>query len=94
MSFIEWLMLGLVAYAGGFGLRYYRFGNKSPGKKTILALTAGVFGLFVLVFIGLNFWALKKPLDLAFVGVSALVATFIFYYGLTTDNHNTMNPPD
>lgn len=94
MSFIEWLILGLVAYAGGFGVRYYRFKDKSPAKQTIIVLTAGVFGLSVLVFIALNFWALKKPLDLAFVGVSSLVATFIFYYGLTTDNHNNMNIPD
>lgn len=94
MSFIEWLILGLVAYAGGFGVRYYRFKDKSPAKQTIIALTTGVFGLSVLVFIALNFWALKKPLDLAFVGVSSLVATFIFYYGLSTDNHNNMNIPD
>lgn len=94
MSFIQWLILGLVFYASGFGLRHYHFKDKALTKNTIISLSAITFLLSVVVFVALNFLALKKPLDLAFVGVSSLVSTFIFYYGLSTDTSNNMNIPD
>lgn len=94
MSFIQWLMLGLVAYASGFGLRLYHYKDKLPNKNSIIMLTLLCFAISCGVFLILNFWVLKKPFDMAFVGVSSLVATFIFYYGLTADNHNNMNVPD
>lgn len=94
MSFIHWLVLGVVAYASGFCLRYYHFKDKLPNKNTVLILTASCFAIACCVFLALNFWVLKKALDIVFVGVSSAVATFIFYYGLTTDNSNNMNVPD
>lgn len=94
MSFIQWLMLGLVAYAGGFGLRHYHYKDKLPDKNVVLSLTAVCFAISCAIFVAVNFWVLKKPFDIAFVGVSSLVSTFIFYYGLTTDNQNNMNVPD
>lgn len=94
MSFIYWLMLGLVAYASGFGLRHYHFKDKLPENNIVFSLTAVCFAISCGVFVVLNFVVLKKPFDVAFVGVSSLVSTFIFYYGLTTDNNNNMNVPD
>lgn len=94
MSFIQWLMLGLVVYASGFGLRHYYFKDKLPNNDMVFGLTAVCFAISCGVFLALNFWVLKKPFDMAFVGVSSLVSTFIFYYGLTTDNNNNMNVPD
>ena len=94
MSFIEWLVLGLVAYASGFGIRHYQFRGKSPAKNMQWLLTAICFTVAIIVFTALNYWVLKKAFDIMFVVVSSLVATGIFYYGLSTDTRNTMQPPE
>ncbi|MFW2176811.1 MULTISPECIES: hypothetical protein [unclassified Moraxella] len=94
MSFIQWLILGLVAYASGFGVRHYRYDGKTPSRERVIQFSLACFAVAVVVFTAINLLGLKKALDLAFIGVSSLVATGIFYYGLTTDTNNTMQLPD
>lgn len=95
MSFIQWLILGLVAYACGFSIRHYQFKDKSVPKEKRLIYTAVFFAVACGVFIALNFYAMHKAtLDIMFVLVSSLVATGIFYYGINTDTSGTMNVPD
>ena len=95
MNFFEWLVLGLVAYASGFSIRHFHYkGSTVPTPKRwqysglFFVIAVGVFAL-------LNLYVMNKPqLDILFVGVSSLVATGIFYYGIATDTSNHMKLPD
>ncbi len=95
MNMFAWLALGFVAYVSGFSIRHFWFNKQDLPKDKLYSYIAVFFVAAVAVFSVINFWVLKKPsIDLAFIGVSSLVATFIFYYGISTDTRNNMNLPD
>lgn len=95
MNMFAWLGLGFLAYVSGFSIRHFWYNKQDVPKDKRWQFTAMFFVAAAVVFCYLNFWVLKKPsLDLAFVGVSSLVATGIFYYGISTDTRNNMNIPD
>ena len=49
----------------------------------------------LVVFALLNLYVMHKAaLDMMFVLVSSLVATGVFYYGISADTNNKMNIPD
>lgn len=94
MSFFQWLILGLVAYASGFSIRHFQYKNTTPNRDKLILFTGISAVIWLVVFTCINLWGMKKPFDIAFVLVSSLVATGIFYYGLATDNSSNMNMPD
>lgn len=95
MNMFAWLGLGFLAYVSGFSIRHFWYDKQDVPKDKQLQFTGMCFAVCVVIFAMLNFWVLKKPhLDWAFVGVSSLVATFVFYYGISTDTRNNMNLPD
>lgn len=95
MNMFAWLGLGFVAYVCGFSIRHFWFNKQNLPKDKLWQFTGLFFAAAAIIFTLINFWVLKKPnLDLAFVGVSSLVATGVFYYGISTDTRNNMNIPD
>ena len=53
------------------------------------------FVVALVVFALLNLYVMHKAaLDMMFVLVSSLVATGVFYYGISADTNNKMNLPD
>lgn len=94
MNFFEWLILGMVAYVSGFSIRHFQYKKQTPPKDKLIMFTAICLTVSLVGFTLINLFGLKKPLDVMFIGVSSLVATGIFYYGLATDNSNNMNMPD
>lgn len=95
MNFFEWLVLGLLAYASGFSIRHFQYKGSRIPKDKQLQYSAIFFGIALVVFTLLNFYAMNKPaLDILFVVVSSLVATGIFYYGICADTNNNMKIPD
>lgn len=88
MNFLHYLMLGVVAYGCGFGLRYYVFHDNIDDKTKVYQFTAGFFIIMLGVAWGLNNWILgNSSPDFAFISVSSAVATFIFYQGLSPDDN-------
>lgn len=96
MGFLNWLMLGIVAYGCGVALRFY--GYEQRGRTLHQQARMGwLVGFFVAacgVFTAINFWLLNKPFDALFVGFSSLVATGVFYVGMTQDANGNLNLPD
>lgn len=88
MSFIHYLMLGAFAYGSGFALRHYVFGNQQNRSKAYQA-TFAFFMIMLPIAWAINNWILQKnPPDFAFIIVSSLVATFIFYQGIAVDKNH------
>ncbi len=86
MNFFAWLVLGLVAYASGFSIRHFRYkGATLPNDKKWQYVVFALLNLYVMH---------KAALDMMFVLVSSLVATGVFYYGISADTNNKMNIPD
>ena len=94
MTFIHWLVLGFLAYVSGFGIRHFHYKNSTITKEKAIQFTLICFVIAVAIFATINVAWLKKAFDIAFIGVSSLVATGIFYYGLTADTSNNMKLPD
>lgn len=101
MNFIGYLILGGVVYTIGFMINLKILTPKrQTGIKytlthpTILQLLAGCFVAMLVVsaLIG-RFIIGHDGIDLAFVVVNSLVATFIFYFGVNPDQ-TQMNLPN
>ena len=60
-----------------------------------MAIRGDFFVIALVVFALLNVYVMHKAaLDMMFVLVSSLVATGVFYYGISADTNNKMNIPD
>ena len=95
MNFFTWLMLGLVAYASGFSIRHFHYKDNPPPAAKCLHFSLIFFVASTIVFALLNVYVMHKAqLDMLFVLVSSLVATGIFYYGLSANSNNNMQVPD
>lgn len=96
MGFLNWLMLGVVAYGCGVALRFYGYEQRRRAlhQQAQLGWLAVFFGAACVVFTGINLWWLHKPFDALFVGFSSLVATGVFYVGMTQDAGGKMDLPD
>ena len=95
MNFFAWLVLGLVAYASGFSIRHFRYKGATLPNDKKWQYTAIFFVISLVMFALLNLYVMHKPaLDVMFVLVSSLVATGVFYYGISADTNNKMNIPD
>lgn len=94
MNMFAWLGLGFIAYVSGFSIRHFWYDKKDVPSDKCWLYVGACFVASLLVFTGINFWVLHKAFDMAFIGVSSLVATGVFYYGISTDTTNTMKLPD
>lgn len=95
MNFFAWLVLGLVAYTSGFSIRHFRYKDAAIPTDKKWQYAAIFFVLALVVFALLNLYVMHKAaLDMMFVLVSSLVATGVFYYGISADTNNKMNIPD
>ena len=95
MNFFAWLVLGLVAYTSGFSIRHFHYKDAAIPTDKKWQYVAIFFVIAVVVFALLNLYVMHKPgLDMMFVLVSSLVATGVFYYGISADTNNKMNIPD
>lgn len=93
MNFLHYLMLGALAYGAGVGIRQYFlkkqvFADKLKDKAKIYQFTGGFFIVMLGVAWLLNTFVLQKSTpDFAFIIVTALVASFIFYQGINPDDN-------
>lgn len=95
MNFFAWLVLGLVAYTSGFSIRHFHYKDAAIPTDKKWQYVAIFFVIAVVVFALLNLYVMHKAgLDMMFVLVSSLVATGVFYYGISADTNNKMNIPD
>ena len=95
MNFFAWLVLGLVAYTSGFSIRHFRYKGTTLSNDKKWQYVAIFFVIALVVFALLNLYVMHKAaLDMMFVLVSSLVATGVFYYGISADTNNKMNIPD
>lgn len=93
MGFLQYLMLGGLAYGCGFAVRYYAFGDKKGtltlNKTKIYQATFGFFLVMLPIAWAINQWILQKSTpDFAFIVVCSLVTTFIFYQGVAVDKNH------
>lgn len=95
MNLFAWLGLGFIAYVSGFSIRHFGYNKQDVPKDKLWRYTGAFFVAALVLFSVINFWVLGKPsLDLALIAVSSLVATGVFFYGISTDTNNTMKLPD
>lgn len=88
MGFLQYLMLGGVAYGAGVGIRHYVFADKIKDKGKIYQFTGAFFVVMLGIAWFINSLILQKSTpDIAFIIVTALVASFIFYQGLNPDDN-------
>lgn len=88
MNFLQYLMLGALAYGAGVGIRHYLFQDKLKDQAKIYQFTGGFFIVMLGVAWLLNTFILQKTTpDFAFIIVTALVASFIFYQGINPDDN-------
>ena len=94
MGFLNYLLMGTLAYAAGWAIRLYvlekgprpnqPYGLKHPKIRLYLAL---FFALMLLISVLLGRFVLgHASLDVPFVVVNSLVATFVFSFGLSPDH--------
>lgn len=101
MGFIGYLILGSVVYAVGFFIhKKWLTPKRELGVKytllhpLIVKLLLACLVVMMLVSVLLGRFVLGHDgIDVAFVGVNSLVATFVFYFGLNPDQ-TQMNIPD
>lgn len=101
MGFLGYLLLGGVVYVAGFGIHqkfllpHRKNGVKyTPTHPTIMPLLAGCFVIMLGVSALIGRLVIgHETIDVMFVVVNSLVATFIFYFGLNPDI-TQMNLPD
>ncbi len=95
MNLFAWLVLGFISYVSGFSIRHFGYNKQDVPKDKLWLYTGAFFVASLVVFSVINFWVMGKPnFDIAFIGVSSLVATGVFFYGISTDTNNTMKMPD
>ncbi|WP_296202580.1 hypothetical protein [Psychrobacter sp. UBA3962] len=94
MGFLNYLLMGALAYAAGWAVRLYVL-EKGPKPEQPYSLShpkikiylAAFFGIMLLISALLGKFVLgHEGLDVAFVIVNSLVATFVFSFGLSPDH--------
>lgn len=93
MSFLNYLLLGVIAYASGWALRIYVL-DKRPKPATPYSLThptiMAMMAAFFVIMLGVS-WAIGRfilahqGIDIAYLLVNSAVATFVFSFGLSPD---------
>lgn len=93
MSFLNYLLLGTLAFASGWAIRVYVLAKKPAPQQpyglrhpVILRYLAIFFVIMLIVswLIG-KFLLGQDHLDVAFILVNSAVATFVFSFGLSPD---------
>ncbi|MCC3344148.1 hypothetical protein [Psychrobacter sanguinis] len=94
MGFLNYLLMGTLAYAAGWAIRLYVL-EKGPKPEQPYSLShpkiriyLAIFFVIMLIISALlgRFVLGHNSLDIAFVIVNSLVATFVFSFGLSPDH--------
>ncbi|WP_296402808.1 hypothetical protein [Psychrobacter sp.] len=94
MGFLNYLLMGALAYGAGWAIRLY-FLEKGPKPEQRYSLTHPKIKMYLAIFfvIMLLISALlsrlimgHEAIDVAFIIVNSLVATFVFSFGLSPDH--------
>ena len=94
MGFLNYLLMGTLAYAAGWAIRLYVL-EKGPKPEEPYSLShpkieiyLAIFFVIMLIISALlgRFVLGHNGLDIAFVIVNSLVATFVFSFGLSPDH--------
>lgn len=94
MGFLNYLLMGTLAYATGWAIRLYVL-EKGPKPEQPYSLShpkiriyLAIFFVIMLIISALlgRFVLGHNGLDIAFVIVNSLVATFVFSFGLSPDH--------
>ena len=101
MGFLNYLLLGTLAFASGWAIRIYILDKKaSPSQPyhlkhpLIIKYLAGFFVIMLGVSWTIGHFILNhQSMDWAFILVNSVVATFVFSFGLNPDT-NTYDVPD
>lgn len=94
MGFVGYLFMGMLSYGAGWAVRLYvleqgpkpevPYGLKHP---KVMAFLAVFFGIMVVISLLLGRFVLgHEGIDIPFVVVNSLVATFVFSFGLSPDH--------
>ncbi|WP_227430702.1 hypothetical protein [Psychrobacter sp. I-STPA6b] len=101
MGFVNYLLLGTLAYASGWAVRVYVL-SKKPAPQNPYSLTHPVIVRYLAVFFAIMMvvsWLIGQfilghtRIDVIFILVNSAVATFVFSFGLSPD-HADYNVPD
>ena len=88
MGFLQYLILGSLAYGAGVAVRHKLLAKNWHNRAKIYQFTGGFFILMLGVSWAINAFVLQKSTpDIAFIVVTALVASFIFYQGISPDEN-------
>lgn len=94
MGFLNYLLMGVLAYAAGWAIRLYVL-EQGPKPEQPYSLThpkikvylAIFFAIMLVISILLGKFVLgHNGIDFAFIIVNSLVATFVFSFGLSPDH--------
>ena len=94
MGFLNYLLMGTLAYAAGWAIRLYVL-EKGPKPEQPYSLShpkiknyLAIFFVIMLIISALlgRFVLGRNGLDIAFVIVNSLVATFVFSFGLSPEH--------
>ena len=94
MGFLNYLLMGTLAYAAGWAIRLYVL-EKGPKPEQPYSLShpkiknyLAIFFVIMLIISALlgRFVLGHNGLDIAFVIVNSLVATFVFSFGLSPEH--------
>lgn len=94
MGFLNYLLMGTLAYAAGWAIRLYVL-EKGPKPEQPYSLShpkiriyLAIFFVIMLIISALlgHFVLGHNGIDIAFVIVNSLVATFVFSFGLSPDH--------
>lgn len=93
MNFFSYVVLGGFSYAAGWAIRTYVLDKKPEPKQTynlkhpeILAYLGGFFIIMLIVSWLIGRYALgHAAIDLPFIIINSLVATFVYSFGLNPE---------
>ncbi|WP_435978764.1 hypothetical protein [Psychrobacter sp. DM4] len=94
MNFLGYVLLGGLSYAAGWAVRVYRL-DKNPEQPyhlkhpEILGYMAGFFIIMLIISWLLGRYLLgHTALDLPFIIINSIVATFVYSFGLNPEKAN------
>lgn len=92
MGFLNYLLLGTIAYGLGWGIRIYVLEKQKPAEPyhlthpTIIKYLLAFFCVMLVVSWAIGRFILgQQGLDIAFILVNSFVATFVFSFGLNPE---------
>lgn len=94
MNFLGYVLLGGLSYAAGWAVRYYML-DKNPEQPYNLKHPAilGYMGAFFIIMLIIS-WMIGRyalghiALDLPFIIINSIVATFVYSFGLNPEKAN------